>query len=70
MPDEKKKKPIMDSMHHKMGVCPSCSGDQLVYECISDTSGGEMVSYSYICDDCHFDGKEWYSLTFVAHTQE
>ena len=43
------------------GVCPNCGGS-LEYG-LSDVID-EQVSYDIRCEECDFEGQEWYDLVF------
>lgn len=58
----KKKKEI----RREAGVCPKCGEQNLSYETILQVSE-EGVCYPYICNDCEFEGNEWYSIEFSEH---
>ena len=55
----------------EQGKCPKCGSYNLNYgynfncEKIVDIAPNEQaVYYPYTCDDCEFEGREYYNLTF------
>ena len=49
----------------EQGKCPRCGSDNLNYETVCDvTPGDECIYYPFDCDDCEFEGREYYNLTF------
>jgi len=47
----------------QQGYCPQCQSQNLQYEtCIND---GEQLYYPFACNDCDYEGKEWYRLTYI-----
>ncbi len=48
------------------GVCPKCGEHDLAYEICVNTA--EYLYYPYTCEDCDFNGKEWYTIKFYEHT--
>jgi len=48
------------------GICPSCGGESLEFK---GQSNGRVqdnyVSFEFSCDDCGYEGKEFYELTYV-----
>ena len=47
------------------GQCPKCGGNNLEYG-VSEPLDGSIY-YPYTCQDCNFDGDEFYNLEFVGH---
>ena len=51
----------------EIGKCAVCGSENLdyngIFEIIDD--GG---FYPYSCGECDFEGREWYNLTFVGHS--
>lgn len=47
------------------GVCPLCGSFALDYD--SPTIDGEVVDYSWTCENCGATGKESYDLIFATH---
>ena len=45
------------------GKCPQCQSENLTYEtCVNE---GNQLYYPFTCENCGYQGKEWYSLTFI-----
>jgi hypothetical protein len=45
------------------GKCPQCLSENLSYKtCVNE---GMQLYYPFICEDCNYEGKEWYSLTYI-----
>ena len=54
---------MTQQVNNKPGVCPQCLSENLQYEtCIND---GNQLYYPFVCEDCHYEGKEWYNLNFI-----
>jgi len=53
------------SRETRPGVCPKCGGGNLNYECSEPCD--ESIKYPYTCEDCGFEGVEWYGLQFAGH---
>lgn len=51
------------------GKCPKCGSLNLNYETNVDTSD-EEIYYPFVCDDCGFEGKEYYRLKFITITSK
>ena len=47
------------------GKCPKCGSEYLNYDCLVIESNG--LKYPYDCEDCNFEGEEWYDLEFSTH---
>jgi len=47
-------------------VCPKCGSENLNYG-DSEPIDEEYV-YEFTCDNCGFEGKEWYKMTFLCYT--
>ena len=47
------------------GKCPKCGSENLNYGSL--VIEGEGLKYPYDCEDCKFEGEEWYDLEFSAH---
>ncbi len=47
------------------GTCPKCKKSDLSYGSIE--LQGESVAYPYKCNDCGFEGQEFYFLEFDYH---
>ncbi len=47
------------------GECGKCASESLDYG--DTTNEDECMGYEYVCQDCGFEGIEWYSLTFIEH---
>ena len=53
----------------EQGTCPKCGSGSLSYETIVDVTPSEQaICYPYSCDDCEFEGREYYNLHFTEHT--
>lgn len=49
----------------EQGACPKCKGKSLTYSTIE--LNDQSIGYPYTCDDCKFEGVEWYTLVFDYH---
>ena len=47
------------------GQCPKCGSNNINYESLTIVDNG--LYYPYDCEDCKFEGKEWYEIEFYAH---
>jgi hypothetical protein len=55
----------------KQGHCPKCNSDDLSYETIVDvTPSDQAIYYPFECNNCGFEGKEYYNLHFTEFTDE
>ena len=52
-------------MKTKQGYCPKCNSDNLNYE--TNVNDGDSLYYPYICENCGFEGREYYTLEFSCH---
>jgi len=50
----------------KQGYCPKCNSDDLSYESNTVVSGDECVYYPFTCNNCEFEGREYYNLHFTG----
>ena len=53
----------------EQGVCPICGNVSLDYTGDTDDDGDEK-SYECYCNDCDFEGREYYRLVFIGHTNK
>ena len=52
----------------KQGNCPKCNSNDLNYATIVDvTRGDECIYYPFTCDDCNFEGREYYNIHFTGY---
>ena len=49
------------------GQCPICGSENLDYKCL-EIADGDMVFYPFICNDCNFQGRENYELSYIDTT--
>lgn len=57
----------MNKYIYEQGKCPQCLSENLTYEtCVNE---GEQLYYPFVCDDCGFEGKEWYKLYYIETTE-
>jgi len=46
----------------KQGYCPQCGSNNLDY---GDTKlEGESLGYKFACNECDYEGVEWYDLKY------
>jgi len=48
------------------GVCPNCGGT-LEYGSSEPCDG--MFMYEVECEECEYNGEEWYTLEFSGHSE-
>jgi len=47
------------------GICPKCGSDNLEYGPVEPED--ESIYYPYTCQNCDFDGNEYYDVNFTGH---
>lgn len=47
------------------GYCPNCGKNNLNYSPLE--IDGLSLCYPFTCEDCNFEGEEWYNLEFVSY---
>lgn len=52
-------------MDTEPGKCPKCGSENLNYGSVEIES--ESLMYPYDCEDCKFEGQEWYNIEFSTH---
>jgi len=45
------------------GECPQCGGEDLNYDAMEVHD--DSVCYPFFCDECHYEGKEWYAMKYI-----
>lgn len=50
------------------GECPNCGSYNLDYGVMELVD--QECFYPYRCKSCGFEGKEWYALKFLEHTEK
>ena len=50
----------------KQGNCPKCNSDDLSYTTKDSLRGDgvEVIYFPFTCNNCEFEGREYYDLTF------
>ena len=56
----------MSYKYLRLGVCPNCDSEALDYG-DSHIEDGQMY-YEVSCDDCGWEGMEWFTLHFTEYT--
>ena len=46
------------------GACPQCCSRDLNYDAIELQDS--QVRYPFVCNVCHYEGSEWYSLDYIT----
>lgn len=54
----------------KSKYCPKCYKRLLLANNIEYDFFDDIVYREYVCDNCGFEGKEYYQLTFIGHTNK
>lgn len=64
--EEEESKKVYKS--NEQGTCPVCNSDNLDYGGMEIAALGNHIFYPYTCGDCKFEGKEYYRLNFLSHS--
>jgi len=56
---------MSEQKRREAGVCPVCNKLQLQYG--EADINDEGIKYDYVCDNCNFEGVEWYNVEFSQH---
>ncbi len=59
---------IEKGMISEQGLCPKCQTHGLEYGAMELQDS--MIYYAYSCENCTFEGKEWFELSFQCHTDK
>lgn len=48
---------------NEKGKCPQCRSEKIEYDAIEIE--GDVCYYPFVCTECHYEGKEWYSFEYI-----
>ena len=56
----------MKTENLQVGQCPKCGSVNLDFGCSEPV--GDSIKYPFSCEDCKFEGIEWYDVSFSEMT--